>query len=90
MTGIARALRRNPSRWCTPLGRWVAARGASTVAANLGACGHQVSPSAVYSWVRGDASPRPPVARALVRESGGALTLEDLFGLPPAAPPGEG
>jgi hypothetical protein len=46
----------------------------------LEAEGFGVIPQTVYSWVAGIRSPRPPLARAIVRTSGGALTLNDVYG----------
>ncbi len=73
-------MQRDPRRWQTPFGRYVASRGVSWVVGRLEAEGLGVIPQTVYSWVAGIKSPRPPLARAIVRASGGALTLNDVYG----------
>ncbi len=73
-------MQRDPRRWQTPFGRYVARRGVSWVVGRLEAEGLPVTPFAVYHWVAADTAPRPPLARAMVRTSDGALTLGDIYG----------
>jgi DNA-binding XRE family transcriptional regulator len=49
-------------RWATPFGRFVRTYGVAQLAQQL-----QVEPAAIYQWVRGHTSPRPPTARAIVQ-----------------------
>ncbi len=73
-------MQRDPRRWQTPFGRYVASRGVSWVVGRLEADGLPVTPFAVYHWVAADTVPRLPFARAMVRTSDGALTLDDIYG----------
>jgi hypothetical protein len=73
-------MQRDPRRWQTSFGRYVARRGVPWVVGQLEAEGLPVTPFAVYHWVAADTAPRPTFARALVRTSGGALTLDDIYG----------
>lgn len=41
-----------------------------------------VSPRAVKSWRYRERYPRPDQARSIVSETGGSVTLEDIFGEP--------
>jgi len=63
-------MQRDPRRWQTPFGRYVARRGASWVADRLEAHGLPVTPFAVYRWVAGDTAPRPAFARGPGRLEG--------------------
>ncbi len=72
--------------WCRPLGRWVAREGPRAAAAAIGAQGAPVTASAVYSWIYGEAVPRPVVARAIVAASAGAVSFADLYLHPTPAP----
>jgi hypothetical protein len=71
----------------TRLSRWIERRGASNVARGLSSIGVAVTPRAVYSWMYGQARPRPTHAGALVRLSRGELSLEQIYA--PARTPGE-
>jgi hypothetical protein len=73
-------MQRDPRRWQTPFGRYVARRGVSWVVDRLEAEGLPVTPFAVYHWVAADTAPRQSFARAMVRTSDGALTLGDIYG----------
>ena len=73
-------MQRDFRRWQTPFGRYVSHRRVSWVVGRLEAEGLPVTPFAVYHWVAADTAPRPPFAHALVRISGGALTLKDIYG----------
>jgi len=72
-------MRRDPRRWQTPFGRYIAQRGIRWVVGRLEAEGLPVTPFAVYHWLAADTAPRPVFAHALVRTSGGALTLDDVY-----------
>lgn len=72
-------MRRDPRRWQTPFGRYIARRGVPWVVGRLEAEGLPVTPFAVYRWVAADTVPRPVFAHALVRISGGALTWSDIY-----------
>ena len=72
-------MRRDPRRWQTPFGRYIAQRGVPWVVGRLEAEGLPVTPFAVYHWVAADTAPRPAFAHALVRTSGGVLTLNDIY-----------
>jgi len=61
-------------RWGGRLGSWVHGYGAYRLAHELG-----VTPDAVYHWVAGRRAPAPGTAWELVRRSGGALRLEDVY-----------
>ena len=73
-------MQRDPRRWQTPFGRYIARRGVPWVVGRLEAEGFGVTPKAVYSWLAGSKSPRPCLARAITRVSGGSLTLNDIYG----------
>lgn len=62
-------------RWGTPFGRFVRMYGVALLAQQL-----QVEPAAIYQWVRGHTSPRPPTARAIVNLHGLYLCLEQASG----------
>jgi hypothetical protein len=71
--------KRVPSRWKTEFGQWVADVGVAGIVAALA---HdpdlRVTNHAVYQWLRGRA-PRAARARALVKLSGGRLTLAMIY-----------
>lgn len=71
--------KRDPARWTTDFGRWVAEYGVPSIVAAL-ACDPdlRVTNDAVYQWIKG-VEPRPARARALVRLSRGRLTLEAIY-----------
>lgn len=64
--------------------KWIERRGARSVARGLSAIGVPVTPQAVYSWKYGQATPRRNHANALVRLSGGELSLEQIYSGPGA------
>ena len=71
--------KRDPSRWDTEFGRWVAEFGVPRIVAALGRDPDlRVTNDAVYQWLRG-VEPRPARAMALVELSGGRLTLETVY-----------
>jgi DNA-binding XRE family transcriptional regulator len=64
-------------RWKSKLGRFVDQIGTATLAEQL-----DVSPQAVYHWLRGVAAPSPSTAfeiRELARDSGFRISLEDIY-----------
>lgn len=72
-------MRRIPSRWRTPFGRFVESVGVEHLVQALGAAGQPVTRNAVYNWLSGDRVPRPDRAAQLVRLSHGALTFEHVY-----------
>lgn len=70
---------RAPVRWKTEFGLWIAEVGVSAI---VRALQHdpdlRVTPGAVYEWLQGHA-PSYARARALVRMSGGRLTIEAIY-----------
>ena len=74
---------RRASGWRTKFGAWVGVYGVGRLARDVGLAVYRqpLRPAAAYRWVWGTRQPRPAVARALVRLSSGALTLEDVYGL---------
>jgi hypothetical protein len=66
-------------RWGTPFGRFVRMYGVALLAQQL-----QVEPAAIYQWIRGHTSPRPPTARAIVKLADVYVTLEQASGNAPA------
>lgn len=66
-------------RWQTEFGRWVSEFGVPRIVAALA---HdpdlRVTNQAVYKWLQGHA-PRPPRAMAMVKMSGGRITLEAIY-----------
>ncbi len=72
--------RRALPRWSTRFGRVVAEIGVPEIAKALASDpALKVPKRAVYSWLEGH-EPRPDRARALVRISGGKLSLETIYG----------
>ena len=70
---------REPRRWKTRFGRWVAGYGVSNIVRSLQPDTFlRVTPNAVYAWLSGHA-PHPNRARALVKISGGAIRLQDIY-----------
>ena len=71
--------KRDPERWQTDFGRWVAEFGVPRIVAGLA---HdpdlRVTNQAVYEWLQGHA-PHPARAMALVEMSRGRLTLEAIY-----------
>lgn len=67
-------------RWDTPFGRFVRTYGVAQLAQQL-----QVEPAAIYQWVRGHTSPRPPTARAIVQLYMLYVCLEEASGKRAAA-----
>jgi hypothetical protein len=65
--------------WSTKFGRWVERQSVARVARGLEGVGFIVTRGAVYEWLRGASRPRPDHADALVRVSGGAITLRDVY-----------
>ncbi|HSA29960.1 MAG TPA: hypothetical protein P5159_25795 [Phycisphaerae bacterium] len=71
--------KRDPNRWQTEFGRWVADFGVPRIVAGLANDpGLRVSNQAVYEWLQGHA-PQPARAMALVEMSGGRLTLDAIY-----------
>jgi hypothetical protein len=70
---------RDAIRWDTEFGRWVAEVGVARIVSALYPHPQlRVTRGAVYEWLSGH-SPAPARARALVRLSGGRLTLEVIY-----------
>ncbi len=71
--------KRDPDRWQTEFGRWVADFGVPRIVASLA---HdpdlRVTNQAVYEWLQGHA-PQPARAIALVEMSQGRLTLDAIY-----------
>lgn len=71
--------KRDPDRWQTEFGRWVADFGVPRIVAVLGQDPNlRVTKHAVYHWLKGYA-PRPDRALALVEMSQGHLTLDAIY-----------
>jgi len=71
--------KRVPSRWETDFGRWVADFGVPQIVKALARDPElRVTNQAVYEWLQGH-PPRPARAMALVKLSGGQLTLEAIY-----------
>lgn len=70
---------REPLRWQTHFGTWVADLSAARVASELRQAGAPVTESAVYKWVAGECYPRPDVALKLVEISHERLSLADVY-----------
>ena len=71
--------KRDPDRWQTEFGRWVADFGVPRIVAVLGQDPNlRVTKHAVYHWLKGYA-PRPDRALALVEMSQGRLTLDAIY-----------
>ena len=71
--------KRDPDRWQTEFGRWVADFGVPRIVAVLGQDPDlRVTKHAVYHWLKGYA-PRPDRALALVEMSQGRLTLDAIY-----------
>ena len=71
--------KRDPYRWQTEFGRWVADFGVPRIVAVLGQDPNlRVTKHAVYHWLKGYA-PRPDRALALVEMSGGRPTLDAIY-----------
>lgn len=71
--------KRDPNRWQTEFGRWVADFGVPRIVAGLA---HdpalRVTNQTVYEWLQGHA-PQPARAMALVEMSQGRLSLEAIY-----------
>lgn len=72
-------MEREPLRWQTHLGQWVADLTPSRVALELRGAGLPVTESAVYKWVAGQHAPRPDIALRIVEISGGRLSVADVY-----------
>lgn len=70
---------REPLRWQTHFGQWVADVTPSAICSRLAAERMPVTQGAVYKWVAGERLPRPEVALKLVEISGEAITLADVY-----------
>ncbi|MBN1459156.1 MAG: hypothetical protein JXA57_06440 [Armatimonadetes bacterium] len=71
--------KRDPERWETEFGRWVADFGVPQIVKALARDPDlRVTNQAVYEWLQGH-PPRPARAMALVELSGGRLTLEAIY-----------
>jgi hypothetical protein len=76
---VGQVFTRDPMRWETEFGRWVADFGASRIVAALGRDPDlSVAPHAPYDWLRGH-PPRPDRATALVELSEGRLSLDAIY-----------
>jgi hypothetical protein len=71
--------KRDPDRWQTEFGRWVADFGVPRIVAGLA---HdpvlRITNQTVYEWLQGHA-PQPARAMALVEMSQGRLTLDAIY-----------
>ena len=71
--------KRDPARWETEFGRWVADFGVPQIVRALAQDPDlRVTNQAVYEWLQGH-PPRPARAVALVELPGGRLTLEVIY-----------
>ena len=71
--------KRDPDRWQTEFGRWVADFGVPRIVAGLARDPDlRVTNQTVYEWLQGHA-PQPARAMALVEMSQGRLTLEAIY-----------
>lgn len=71
--------RRDPARWQTEFGRWVGDVGVPRIVSALARYPDlRITNQSVYEWLQGHA-PHPSRAMALVRLSGGRLTLEAIY-----------
>ena len=79
--GAPRFLHRcDDGRWETRFGRWVGEFGVSRIIEVLDPYPSlRVTHQAVYAWVACASAPNPRRAQALVRLSGGVLTLEVIY-----------
>ena len=72
--------KRDPNRWQTEFGRWVADFGVPRIVAGLADDpALRITNQTVYEWLQGHA-PQPARAMALVEMSQGRLTLEAIYG----------
>jgi len=65
-------------RWKSQFARFVGAYGVELLAVEL-----DVSPSAIYHWIRGATTPRPAhagVIQHLARKGGTRLTMDEVYG----------
>lgn len=72
-------MRPEPRRWRTRFGRWVRREGPQRVATELSRVGQPVTHWAVYQWVSGRHRPRAEHAIAMVRVSGGKISMSDIY-----------
>ena len=71
--------KRDPNRWQTEFGRWVADFGVPRIVAGLAHDPNlRITNQTVYEWLQGHA-PQPARAMALVEMSQGRLTLEAIY-----------
>ena len=71
--------KRDPDRWQTEFGRWVADFGVPHIVAGLAHDPNlRITNQTVYEWLQGHA-PQPARAMALVEMSQGRLTLEAIY-----------
>ena len=71
--------KRDPDRWQTEFGRWVADFGVPRIVAGLAHDPNlRITNQTVYEWLQGHA-PQPARAMALVEMSQGRLTLEAIY-----------
>lgn len=71
--------KRDPYRWQTEFGRWVADFGVPRIVAGLAHDPNlRITNQTVYEWLQGHA-PQPARAMALVEMSQGRLTLEAIY-----------
>lgn len=66
-------------RYGTPFGSFVSRYGANRLASAITSTGMPTAPQTVYGWLRGDKSPAPARAIAIVQISQGEVRLEDVF-----------
>lgn len=70
---------RDSLRWTSPFGCWVGEFGPARIVEALARDPNlSITRNAPYDWLRGH-QPRPKLASALVRLSGGELTLELIY-----------
>lgn len=65
-------------RWKSRFARFVKSYGVRSLAAKL-----EITPDAIYKWIRGSVAPRSShaeVIQRLARERGTRLTLEEIYG----------
>lgn len=70
---------RHSTRWRTTFGKWVSRMTVARIVEELSTDSrNSITPGTVYEWVAGH-QPRPDRALALVRISGGELSLDDIY-----------
>lgn len=72
-------MRREPRRWRTRFGSFVARVGVPTLTQRLHSVGQPLTHKAVYNWLAGISSPRPETAEAMVTIARGAIRVADVY-----------